>query len=399
VSGTVEQDQSMEQEKGPLNIKAMDPAATVDLCERSPSYVRQIAPYQPGKPISELAREMGLVERDIVKLASNENPLGPSPRALGAISSALDELSRYPDGNQYELKVALSRRYGWPTEGIVVGNGSNDLLEMAAAAFLAPGRACVFSQHAFAVYPLATEARGARSIVTPARNYGHDLEAMARAVTPDTRLVFIANPNNPTGTLAPYGELEQFMRGVPDDVAVVLDEAYNEYLPQEVRFDTVAWLARFPNLAIVRTFSKIYGLAGLRVGFALMQPALADLLNRVRQPFNVNNLALVAAEAALSDLAFVERSCELNRRGMAQLAAGFSALGLSYIPSYANFISVELPRRDGAPRAAAVYHALLRRGVIVRPVGGYGMPNHLRVTIGLPEENNKLLRALGDSLG
>jgi len=382
-----------------IAVNRMDPSAAADLCERSPAYVREIAPYQPGKPISELAREMGLAERDIVKLASNENPLGSSPRALAAIAPALAELSRYPDGNQYELKVALSRRYGWPVEGIVVGNGSNDLLEMAAAAFLAPGRACVFSQHAFAVYPLATQARGARAIVTPAKRYGHDLPAMARAVTPDTRLMFIANPNNPTGTLAPWSELEGLLHSVPRDVAVVLDEAYNEYLPREARFDTVAWLSRFPNLAIVRTFSKIYGLAGLRVGFALMQPALADVLNRVRQPFNVNNLALVAAQAALGDLAFVERSSELNRQGMAQLCGGFRALGLDFIPSCGNFVSVELPRRDGAPRAGAVYQALLRRGVIVRPVAGYGMPDHLRVTIGLAEENDRFLRALGESLG
>ena len=381
-----------------MKREASQEVAAADLCERSPSYIREIAPYQPGKPIAELARELGLEESSIIKLASNENPLGVSPLARTALAGALDELARYPDGNQFALKTALARRYAWPLEGIVVGNGSNDLLEMMASALLAPGRACVFSQHAFAVYPLAAQARGAISIVTPARDYGHDLAAMARAVTPETRLMFIANPNNPTGTFATRGELEALLEAVPADVAVVLDEAYNEYLPLETRFDTVPWLARFPNLVIVRTFSKIYGLAGLRVGFGLMQPAVAELLNRVRHPFNVNSLALEAAEAALEDRAFVERSCALNRQGMAQLVAGVGALGLRYIPSYANFLSVELPRRDAQPQGGAVFQSLLRKGVIVRPVGGYGMPDHLRVTIGLPEENDRFLRALSESL-
>jgi len=379
-------------------MEAIDPSAAHDLCERAPSYVRDIAPYQPGKPISELAREMGLAEADIIKLASNENPLGTSPLARAAMGQALEELSRYPDGNQFELKRALSERYSWPADGIVVGNGSNDLLEMAAAVFLAPGRSCVFSQHAFAVYPLATQARGARSIVAPARAYGHDLEAMARAVAADTRLMFVANPNNPTGTFAGADALERLLEQVPRDVAVVLDEAYNEYLPPAIRFDTVLWLRRFPNLIIVRTFSKIYGLAGLRVGFGLMQPAIAELLNRVRHPFNVNSVALAGAQAALDDHEFVQRSGRMNREGMAQLLAGFQSLGLQHIPSYANFVSVEIPRRDGQPRAAAVYQALLRRGVIVRPVGGYGLPDHLRVTIGLHEENERFLSALRESL-
>jgi histidinol-phosphate aminotransferase len=373
-------------------------AAPLDLCERSPAYVRAIAPYEPGKPISELAREMGLDEATIVKLASNENPLGLSPRARQAIEQALDELARYPDGNQFALKSALSARYRWPVEGIVVGNGSNDLLEIIAAAFLAPGTASVFSEHAFAVYPLATQARGARSIVVPAREFGHDMEAMAAAITPETRLIFIANPNNPTGTFAPYAQIKRLLERVPQDVAVVIDEAYNEYLPRELRIETTAWLDAHPNLILVRTFSKVYGLAGLRVGFGLMHPALAGLLNRVRQPFNVNSLALAAAEAALGDEAFLERSYSLNRSGMAQLESGFAALGLGFIRSYANFISVHIPRRDGKPHAGAVYQALLRRGVIVRPIAGYGLPDHLRVTIGLPEENERLLKALGESL-
>jgi histidinol-phosphate aminotransferase len=364
----------------------------MDLCEQSPSYVRAIAPYQPGKPISELAREMGLKEKSIIKLASNENPLGVSPKAKAAIKKAVAELGRYPDGNAFELKAALARRYGVPEDCIVVGNGSNDLLEMAASVFLSPGRSAMYSQHAFAVYPLATQARGARSIVVPARNYGHDLQAMLAAIAPDTRVVFIANPNNPTGTFVSGGELEAFIALVPREVAVVVDEAYTEYLPRELRYDSVAWLKKYPNLILTRTFSKVYGLAGLRVGFGFMQPAVADLLNRVRQPFNVNSLALAAATAALGDAKFVAKSVKMNRSGMAALERSFKRLGLEYIPSCANFIAFRVPRAD------AVYEKLLRQGVIVRPVAGYGMPEHLRVTVGTPKENERFLKALRAAL-
>lgn len=360
----------------------------MDLCEQSPSYIRAIAPYQPGKPISELAREMGLDEKKIIKLASNENPLGISPKAKAAIRKALADLGRYPDGNAFELKAALSKRCKVPAECIVIGNGSNDLLEMAAGAFLAPGRAAVYSQHAFAVYPLATQARGAKSIVVPAKNYGHDLAAMLAAITPQTRVVFIANPNNPTGTFVPGRELEDFLARVPKDVAVVLDEAYTEYLPPELRYDSVAWLAKYPNLIVTRTFSKVYGLAGLRVGFGLMQADVAELFNRVRQPFNVNSLALAAAVAALGDAKFVARSYRMNRSGMAKLERNFKRLGLETIPSCANFLTFRVSQ------ARAVYEKLLRRGVIVRPVAGYDMPDHLRVTVGTPRENEKFLKAL-----
>jgi histidinol-phosphate aminotransferase len=369
-----------------------------DPCELAPAHIASIAPYQPGKPISELAREMGIAERDIVKLASNENPLGVSPHARAAIEGALPELARYPDGNGYELKTALAQRYGVPMANIVLGNGSNDVLEMAAIAFLGPGRAAVYAQHAFAVYPLATQARGARSIIVPAKQYGHDLDAMRGAIDTDTRVVFLANPNNPTGTIVSGGELEAFLRAVPRHVLVVLDEAYNEYLPDAQRYDSVAWLARHRNLVIVRTFSKAYGLAGLRVGYALCDPQVADLLNRVRQPFNVNNLALVAAAAALDDTTFVRKSHELNLAGMASLADGFQRLGLKWIPSCGNFVSFEVPRQGGRHRAAAVYEAMLRQGVIVRPIAGYGMPDHLRVTVGLPEENARFLAALENAL-
>ena len=364
----------------------------MDLCEQSPSYIRAIAPYQPGKPISELAREMGLKEKKIIKLASNENPLGVSPKAKAAIKRELAQLARYPDGNAFELKAALAKRYRVPEECIVIGNGSNDLLEMAAAVFLAPGRSAVYSQHCFAVYPLATQSRGARSIVVPAKDYGHDLPRMLAAIGNDTRLVFIANPNNPTGTFVPGAELEDFIARAPREVAVVVDEAYTEYLPRELRYDSVAWLSKYPNFILTRTFSKVYGLAGLRVGFGLMQPAVADLLNRVRQPFNVNSLALAAATAALGDTKFVAKSVKMNRAGMAVLERRLKRLGLETIPSCANFISFRLRR------AGAVYEKLLRQGVIVRPIGGYGMPEHLRVTIGTPKENERFLAALESAL-
>ena len=272
----------------------------MDLCELSPSYVRSIAPYQPGKPISELAREMGLEEKTIVKLASNENPRGIGPRTRAAIDAALADVARYPDGNGFELKQALARRYHVEMGSIVLGNGSNDVLELVALAFLGPGRAAVFSQHCFAVYPLATQARGARSIAVPAKNYAHDLEAMAKAIDDETYVAWLANPNNPTGTFARFDEVEAFLKRVPERVLVVLDEAYNEYLPPDLRADTVKLIKRHPNLVVTRTFSKAYGLAGLRVGYALSHPSVADVMNRVRQPFNVNSIALAAAAAALA---------------------------------------------------------------------------------------------------
>jgi histidinol-phosphate aminotransferase len=360
----------------------------MDICDLAPGYIRAIAPYQPGKPISELAREMGMDEVRIIKLASNENPRGVSPLARRAIEAALPELARYPDGNGFELKQALSRRHGIPQERIVLGNGSNDVLEMAARAFLAPGLAAIYSQHAFAVYPLAVQAAGATGIEVPARDYSHDLAGMRRAVTPATRLVFIANPNNPTGTLVPARELEAFIAGLPREVLVVLDEAYNEYLAPEHRSDTIAWVKRFPNLVVTRTFSKVYGLAGLRVGYALAAAGVADLMNRVRQPFNVNSVALAAATAALEDTAFVRESFDLNRSGMAQLTDGFRRLGIEFTPSHGNFVSFRV--RD----AGGTYQKLLRAGVIVRPIASYGMPQHLRVTIGLEPENARFLVAL-----
>ena len=359
----------------------------------APEHIRAIAPYQPGKPISELAREMGLREADIVKLASNENPLGVSPKARAAIATALDGLALYPDGNGFELKSAIAGRFDVGLDQIALGNGSNDVLELAARAFLTPAASAVYSRHAFAVYPLVTQAIGATGIEAPAKDYGHDLAAMRAAIRDDTRIVFIANPNNPTGTLLAADALRGFVESVPQSVLVVLDEAYVEYLPEERRSPSIEWLKAFPNLVLTRTFSKAYGLAGLRVGYALARPEVADLLNRVRQPFNVNSLALKAAAAALDDAAFIAESKRVNDAGLAQFAEGFRQLGLEAIPSWGNFISVKV---GDAP---AVYQALLRRGVIVRPVANYGMPEYLRVSVGLPEQNARCLAALAEVLG
>jgi len=364
----------------------------MSLCDLAPPYVRGIAPYQPGKPISELAREMGLDETSIIKLASNENPLGVSPRARRAIERELDELSRYPDGNGFALKQALCARYGVAAEHIVLGNGSNDVLELAARAFLTPRDSAIYSQHAFAVYPLAVQAIGAAGIEVPALDFGHDPDAMLRAVRPDTRLIFIANPNNPTGTMIAGARLEAFLAAAPKEVLVVLDEAYSEYVPREAAYDSFPWLKRFPNLVITRTFSKVYGLAGLRVGCAFAARDVADLMNRVRQPFNVNSVALAAAAAALEDTEFVQRSVALNHAGMKRLTEGLKRLGLEYIPSYGNFVAFRL--KD----AAGVYQRLLRQGVIVRPIASYGLPDHLRVTIGLESENARFLESLERAL-
>lgn len=361
----------------------------IDCCDLAPPHVRAIAPYQPGKPISELARELGIAEADIVKLASNENPLGPSPRALAAAQDALADMALYPDGAGFALKAKLSAKLGVSHDQIVLGNGSNDVLDIAAQAFLSPGASSVHAEHAFAVYPIATQTAGARSIVVPARDHGHDLAAMRAAIRDDTRVVWIANPNNPTGTFLPWADIEAFLESVPVRVLVVLDEAYGEYLPPADRCDTAAWLVRFPNLLVTRTFSKAYGLAGLRVGYGLGHPDVIDLLNRVRHPFNVNLPGLAAAEAALDDVEFLARSYALNIAGMAQLVAGLAALGIETVPSKGNFLLAKVGD------AARVNAALLQRGVIVRPVANYGLPEFLRVSVGLAGQNARFLEAVG----
>lgn len=363
------------------------------LAAQPPEYVQRLSPYVPGKPIDELAREYGLAESDIVKLASNENPRGPSASVREAIAAAAAGVTRYPDGNGFALKKVLAARYGVALDQVVLGNGSNDILELATQAFLRPGDEAVYSEHAFAVYPLATQARGGKGIAVPARELGHNLPAMRAAITPRTRMVFVANPNNPTGTWLTPVAVREFLALVPADVLVILDEAYNEYLMPQQRANSAAWLAEYPNLLISRTFSKAYGLAGLRVGYGLANAAVADMLNRVRQPFNVNSVAQAAAIAALADTAYVEESARLNRAGLAQLMHGLDAMGIAHVPSHGNFLLVHVVE------AARIYEALLRKGVIVRPVTNYGLPEHLRVSVGLPAENERFLTALRSALG
>lgn len=355
------------------------------------SGLARLKPYTPGKPLSELERELGI--KNSIKLASNENPLGPSPRVVAAISASLQELTRYPDGGAYALRSALAARHGVSAAGITVGNGSNDVLDMIARVFLWQGRESLFSEFAFAVYPLSSMAVGATLQVAPARHYGHDLEAMRAMLTPQTGVVWVANPNNPTGTRLPHDELRAFVEAVPESVIVVIDEAYFEYVRHDDHPDASQWLADFPNLIVTRTFSKAYGLAALRVGYSISHPDIADLLNRVRQPFNVDSLAQVGALAALEDQAYLDEAVALNDAGLRQLRDGLDRLGVAYIPSAGNFLTIDL-QRD----AAAVDQALLRLGVVTRPIANYGLPNHLRVSVGLASENARFLDALEEVL-
>ncbi len=364
---------------------------TDNIYELTVAGVRQLVPYVAGKPIEELERELGLA--NIIKLASNENPLGPGKKALAAIQAELSKLALYPDGNGFNLKSALAKKYALNTNQVTLGNGSNELLELVARAFLQPGLEAMFSEHAFAVYPIVTQAVGATAVVVPALRYGNDLEAMAARISEKTRVIFIANPNNPTGTLLGEVGLQGFISALPKHCLCVLDEAYFEFVNGQDRVNSLDWLKTNPNLIITRTFSKAYGLAGLRVGYGLSSPEIADILNRVRQPFNNNALALAAAEAALSDDDYLQQTIAVNAQGMSDLTAGFKALGLEWIPSAGNFVSVDL-KRPGQP----VYEALLRKGVIVRPVANYGMPNHLRISISTPAENQFFLKALAETL-
>jgi histidinol-phosphate aminotransferase len=353
--------------------------------------IADLKPYVPGKPICELERELGI--RDSVKLASNENPLGPSEKVQAALAAEIAQLTRYPDGGGFALRQAIAERHGVDASCVTLGNGSNDVLDLIARAFLRPGRESLFSQYAFAVYPISSQSVGATLKVAPAKDYGHDLAAMAELVGPDTGVVWIANPNNPTGTWLKADALKAFIAGLPAEVICVLDEAYFEYVEEADYPDGSQWLAEFPNLIITRTFSKAYGLAGLRVGYGLSHPDVADLLNRVRQPFNVDSLAQAAALAALADVEHLQRAVALNREGLRQYQAGFDALGLAYIPSVGNFIALDLGRE-----AAPVDQALLRAGVITRPVANYGLPSHLRISVGLPQENDRCLVALKQAL-
>lgn len=350
--------------------------------------VQGLKPYQPGKPIDELERELGI--SNIVKLASNENPLGASPLAIQAINkNDYKELSRYPDGNGFGLRAKLAEKLEVKENQITLGNGSNDILELIGRAFLLPEHEVIFSQHSFAIYPLVTKACGATAIVTAAKDWGNDLDAMLGVVSEKTRVIFLANPNNPTGTWFDKLSLTEFLKKVSPKIIIVLDEAYFEYVTEPEYPDGLAFLREYNNLIITRTFSKAYGLAGMRVGYGISNSSIADILNRVRQPFNVNSLALAAAEAALDDVEFIKKSRELNKSGMQQLIEAFEETGLKYIPSVANFIAVDVGRN-----ANSVYKKLLEQGVIVRLVENYNMPGYLRITIGTKEENNKFIESL-----
>jgi histidinol-phosphate aminotransferase len=359
--------------------------------------VQQLQPYIPGKPISELEREYAITSS--IKLASNENPLGPGPAARAAIAASAAELGLYPDGNGFELKQALARKHRCAIESITLGNGSNDVLVIIAETFLDPRTEAVYSQYGFAVYPIAVQACGAIARIAPAlpessaMPLGHDLDAMAQLVNVNTKVVFIANPNNPTGSWVEAESLRRFVAGVPATTLVVIDEAYIEYVAAPDHADASQWLEEFPNLIVTRTFSKAYGLAGLRVGYALSTPHIAGLLNRVRQPFNVNSMALAAARAALEDHAHLHSSVRMNHSGLGQLQQGLQALGVRAYGSRGNFVLFDC----GRP-ATAVYQAMLRQGVIVRPLSNYGLPNHLRVTAGTPEQNQRMLQALQTAL-
>lgn len=350
--------------------------------------VQGLNPYLPGKPIEELERELGI--SNIVKLASNENPLGPGEAVKEALQSGVADLSRYPDGNAFLLKAALAEKYQVDQAQLIIGNGSNDVLELLGRAYLVAGESeVIYTAHSFAVYPLVTQACGAKAVVVPAKDWGNDLDAMADAITDRTRLIFVANPNNPTGTWSRREELLKFLDRVPEQVIVVLDEAYAEYVTDEAYPDGIELLKKYDNLIVTRTFSKAYGLASLRVGYSISNLAIADVLNRVRQPFNVNSFAQLAAVAALSDQEYLQKSREINSSGLEQLENAFNKLGLYFIPSVGNFISVDFQRE-----AMPIYNELLKLGVIVRPVANYKMPTFLRVSVGLESENQKFIDAL-----
>jgi histidinol-phosphate aminotransferase len=346
-----------------------------------------LSPYKPGKPVEEVARELGI--NDIVKLASNENPRGPGAKVQRAIAEAATELSRYPDGGGFALKARLSEKIGVEASQLTLGNGSNDVLDLIARVVLEPGAQAIIAEHSFVVYRLAVTCCGGDLVTVPARDYGADLVGMLAAVTDATRLIFIANPNNPTGTRTPGSELLPFLQAVPEHVWVVLDEAYLEYVEDEDHVNGATLLAQFPNLIVTRTFSKVYGLAAVRFGYGASSPAFADLLNRARQPFNVNSLAMAASLAALEDDDYVKESVALNRAGMTQMTEGLTRLGYDFIPSAGNFVAFNCaePGQD-------LFQRLLQEGVIVRAIGEYGLPNHVRVSIGLESENERFLSVL-----
>jgi histidinol-phosphate aminotransferase len=364
---------------------------SIDVKDLVPEWIQRLAPYPPGMPLEELEREYGITGS--IKLASNENPYGPSPRAVEAIAGALGSLHRYPDGSGYYLRQALAERIGVAADAIILGNGSNDIIELAVRAFLRPGDEAVMADQAFVIYQMVVQAAGATPRAVPLRRFTHDLEAIRAAIGPATRLVFLANPNNPTGTIYKRDEWEDFLEAVPPHVLVVADDAYADYVEDPDYPDSLAYQRRDRLLLTLRTFSKIYGLAGVRVGYGVGPLPVIEVLNRIRQPFNVNALAQVAALAALDDQAHVDRTRANSREGLAYLRGVCERLGRPYVPSWANFLLIDVG--DGAK----VYDALLRRGVIVRPMDVYGFPRHLRVTVGTPQENERFAESLAAVLG
>ena len=355
-------------------------------------YLRGLTPYSPGKPIEEVERELGI--RDSVKVASNENPLGPSPLAVAALRSALAGVHRYPDGGGHTLRHALGRHWGVTPEEVLLGNGSNELLELVGRCFLLPGDEAVYAGQSFVVYDMVAQMTGATKVVVPLRKLAHDLEAMRRAVTSRTKIVFLANPNNPTGTAVPPGAIEAFLESLPTDLVAVVDEAYYEYLPLDLRPDALRLVQGGRRVLVLRTFSKIYGLAGLRIGYGIGPADLVALLNRLRAPFNTSSLAQAAATAALQDLQHVANTRALTEAGRKYLTEQCQALGLRVVPSEANFLLVDVGRPG-----AATSEALLRHGVIVRPMGGYGFSTHLRISVGTARENERCIGALRAVLG
>jgi len=360
----------------------------MSLLERVPRHVSELVPYPPGKPVEEVEREYGIAGS--VKLASNECPIGPSPKGVEAARKVLSGIHIYPDGSGYYLKKRLSEKLGLSPESFTLGNGSNEIIELIIKAFVEKGDEVVMGDPAFIVYQLITKGAGGRALPVPLAGYTHDLKAMAAAVTERTKIVFVANPNNPTGTIVSRAEMEAFFHAVPDDVLIVFDEAYFEYASGSDEYqDAMAYIENRPNLIVLRTFSKAYGLAGLRVGCGMASPGLISMLERVRQPFNVNSPALAAAAAALNDDGHLEKALEVNREGMAWLEGELGKAGFKTVKSFANFILF-----DAGMDGASLYDALLRKGVIVRPMGAYGMKDHIRVTVGLPEENARFIEAL-----
>jgi histidinol-phosphate aminotransferase len=358
-----------------------------------PPYVLSLQPYVPGKPIEEVEREYGV--RDVAKLASNENALGPSPRALSAAREACGKVHLYPDGSAYYLRGAIAEKFGVPVDEVVVGNGSNELIELLVRTFVLEGEEVLTSAQSFVAYKLAAQAHGRKLVEAPLKGFHYDLDALRARLSARTKVVFLANPDNPTGTWFLERELVDFLGAVPEETLVVLDEAYVEFVDVPGFQDSLSLRRRFPNLVVLRTFSKIYGLAGLRLGYGFARPEVAGFIDRVRAPFNVSLVAQAAGIGALSDQAHVARTRELVRTERPFLAAGLAALGATVVPSQGNFLLADFPGRPGK----ALFEALLREGVVLRPMGGYGFPTAQRITVGTRPENEKALAALKKALG